>query len=76
MTLYLKLLALLTLLVVAGFGVMHASERDQAAKATKYIELTPTGPDLRSQSPQQHLGGNKYSLSTSGYLERTVNLLY
>jgi hypothetical protein len=76
MTLYLKLLALLTLLVVAGYGVMQAGERDQAVKATKYIELTPTGPDLRSQEPQQILGGNKYSLSTSGYLERTVNLLY
>jgi hypothetical protein len=76
MTLYLKLLALLTLLVIAGYSVMQASERDKAAKATRYMELTPAGPDLRSQNPQQYLGGNKYSLSTSGYVERTGNLLY
>jgi hypothetical protein len=76
MTLYLKLLALLTLLVVAGYGVMQAGERDQAVKATKYIELTPTGPDLRSQEPQQYIGVNRISLSTSGYVERTGILLY
>ncbi len=71
MRLYLKLLLLFTLLTIAGFKLLTATEAGVETREAKQHLLMPEGPDLRNPGYPYNPGTNGTSLSTSGWFDRS-----
>lgn len=73
---YLRIFILLSFLTGGAFAFMNNGQTDKPEEKKKGADVSIEGPGLQSVEIDQMAGTAKLTLATSGYMERSMNMLY